>query len=224
MAATADEVVAEARSVLRGARFRAVVGDPSKGATVAAEKGMLRETGNLLFHFSLIAVLVGVALGSLFGYSGSVLVPEGRTFTNTLVAYDAFTPGARVDQSALQPFSFRLDDFSATYHPDGEPADFAAAVRYRPELDAPEQPATIKVNQPLTFGQTKVYLTGPRLRAALRRAGPGRPGPVRRPRPLHARGPAPSRCVRPARSRCRTSASRPRATAASRSSSRSAPR
>ncbi len=159
-AATPDEVVAEARSVLRGARFRAVVGDRTKGATVAAEKGMLRETGNLLFHFSLIAVLVGVAVGSLWGYSGSVLVPEGRTFTNTLVAYDAFTPGARVQRSELQPFSFALDDFSATYRPSGEPADFTAAIRYRPGLDAPERPATIKVNQPLTLGQTKVYLTG----------------------------------------------------------------
>src|SRR4051794_3964123 len=75
-AASPDEAVHTARSLLRRSRFRAVVGDPAGGATVAAEKGQLRETGNLLFHFSLIAVLVGVALGSLYGYSGSVLVPE----------------------------------------------------------------------------------------------------------------------------------------------------
>jgi cytochrome c biogenesis protein len=158
--ASAEDVVRLARSVLRRSRFRVAVGDPAGGATLAAEKGQLRETGNLLFHFSLILVLVGVAIGSLFGYSGSVLVPEGRTFTNTLVAYDAFTPGARVDQSRLQPFSLRLQDFTATYRPTGEPASFAARVAYRPQLGVPTREATIEVNKPLTFGQTKVYLTG----------------------------------------------------------------
>jgi cytochrome c biogenesis protein len=155
-----EQVVAEARAVLRGARFRTAVGDPADGATVAAEKGHLRESGNLLFHFSLIAVLVGVAVGSLFGYSGSVLVPEGRAFTNTQIAYDAFTPGARVDRAALEPFSFTLNDFTATYRPNGEPASFTAAVDYRAHLDEPARPATLAVNHPLTLGQTKVYLTG----------------------------------------------------------------
>jgi cytochrome c biogenesis protein len=155
-----EEAVARARAVLRKARFRAVLGDRSNGFTVASEKGLLRETGNLLFHFSLIAVLVGVAVGSLFGYSGSVLVPEGKTFTNTLVAYDAFTPGARVDRSKLQPFSLALDDFTATYRATGEPAAFAAAVQLRTGLDGPPRSEVLRVNHPLTLGQTKVYLTG----------------------------------------------------------------
>jgi cytochrome c biogenesis protein len=158
--ATPDEVVEAARSTLRRARFRVAIGPAREGAAVAAEKGQLRETGNLLFHFSLIAVLVGIAIGSLFGYSGSALIPEGRTFTNTLVAYDAFTPGARVDQSRLQPFSFTLRDFSASYRASGEPAAFDAAVAYRPGPGAPLRDVDIQVNKPLTLGQTKVYLTG----------------------------------------------------------------
>jgi cytochrome c biogenesis protein len=162
----ADEAVAAARSTLRRARFRVAIRPAApdeaagSGAAVSAEKGMLRETGNLLFHFSLIGMLVGVAVGSLFGYSGSVLIPEGRTFTNSLVAYDAFTPGARVDQSRLQPFSFTLRDFSATYRASGEPATFNAAVAFRPHLGAPAQDVDVRVNRPLTLGQTKVYLTG----------------------------------------------------------------
>jgi cytochrome c biogenesis protein len=105
-------------------------------------------------------MLVGVAVGSLFGYSGSVLLPEGRTFTNTLVAYDAFTPGARVNQAKLQRFSFTLDDFTAAYRASGEPATFNAAIRYRSGFDGPEKAANLQVNKPLTLGQTKVYLTG----------------------------------------------------------------
>jgi cytochrome c biogenesis protein len=159
-AASPEEVVTAARSLLQRARYRAVIGDPAGGATVAAEKGELRETGNLLFHFSLILLLVGVALGSLYGYSGSVLIPEGRTFTNSLVAYDAFTPGARVDSSRLQPFSFRLNSFSSTYRASGEPAAFSADVALRSSIGAPARDATVRVNHPLTLGQTKVYLTG----------------------------------------------------------------
>ena len=37
---------------------------------VAAERGYLREAGNLVFHLSVLVVLVGFAVGSLFGYQG----------------------------------------------------------------------------------------------------------------------------------------------------------
>lgn len=156
----AEVVIGHARSVLRRARFRTALGDPSRGFTVGAEKGLLRETGNLLFHFSVIGVLIGIALGSLYGYSGSVLVSEGRAFTNTRISYDAFTPGARVDPGRLQPFTFELDDFTTTYRANGDPADFTSSIRYRTDLDADERPATVKVNKPLSIGQTKLYLTG----------------------------------------------------------------
>jgi cytochrome c biogenesis protein len=41
--------------------------------------------GNLVFHTSLIGVLVSVAAGGLFGYSGQRILVEGDTFVNTLV-------------------------------------------------------------------------------------------------------------------------------------------
>ncbi|WP_460009509.1 cytochrome c biogenesis protein ResB, partial [Mycobacterium avium] len=41
---------------------------------VSAEKGYLREFGNLVFHFSLLGLLVAVAVGKLFGYEGNVIV------------------------------------------------------------------------------------------------------------------------------------------------------
>ena len=51
--------------------------------SVGAERGFLRETGNLLFHTALIGLLVAVAIGNLFGYKGSVLVVEGEGFSNS---------------------------------------------------------------------------------------------------------------------------------------------
>ena len=71
--------------------------------TLSAEKGYLRETGNLVFHVALIGVLIGVAWGHLLGWKGDVIVPVGKTFANTLSRYDTFSPGPWVDVNALEP-------------------------------------------------------------------------------------------------------------------------
>ena len=63
-------------------------------ASVSAERGYLSETGNLVFHLALLALLAGVAAGSLFGYSGQVLVVEGESFSNAVPYYDSFTAGS----------------------------------------------------------------------------------------------------------------------------------
>jgi cytochrome c biogenesis protein len=152
-----EQVLAAAAAGLRRRRYR-VAGTPD---TVCAEKGYLRETGNLVFHLALVALLAGVAAGSLFGYSGTVLLVEGgRGFTNSLISYDQFTAGPRVDPARLRPFSVRLEDFAARYQPDGTPRDFAARVRYRPDLDAGDRSRTIAVNRPLAIGPAKTYLIG----------------------------------------------------------------
>jgi cytochrome c biogenesis protein len=52
-----------AEAWLRKHRFRIRRDENS----ISAEKGFMRETGNLLFHLSLILILVGVALGSFYG-------------------------------------------------------------------------------------------------------------------------------------------------------------
>ena len=64
-----DRDAGDAAAAIRGGAARASGGARSCAShddgtvTVAAEKGYLKETGNLLFHFALLALLVGVALG-----------------------------------------------------------------------------------------------------------------------------------------------------------------
>ena len=61
----------------RGAAASATVpglASPTADDAVAAERGYLREAGNLLFHVSVLVVLVGFAVGQLFGYKGGVIV------------------------------------------------------------------------------------------------------------------------------------------------------
>ncbi len=149
------DAVAAARAVLP--RWRTVV----RGDELSAEKGYLRETGNLLFHVSLVVLLVGIALGGLFGFKGTVLVKEGDGFANAVLNYDDITPGRRFDPDSLAPFHFTLDDFSATYTEAGAARTFEADVSWAPGPDDADRPYRLRVNHPLeTGGGTKVYLIG----------------------------------------------------------------
>ena len=150
----ADEVLDLAKRRLRGWR---TVRRPD---AVAAERGFLRETGNLLFHVSLVALLVGIAVGQFYGFKGTVLVKEGNGFANAIANYDDRHPGRRFREDSLVPLHFTLDDFQATYGPDGKARTFDAKVRYAATPDGKEAPYDIRVNHPLHIGAAKVYLIG----------------------------------------------------------------
>ena len=157
----ADAVLGSARSALRRRRWRVVTRElPDGGRALSAEKGYLRETGNLLFHLSLVLLLVGVALGGLYGFTGTVLVREGDGFANTVLSYDDISPGRQFDADRLVPFSFALEDFRATYDDDGTALSFHADLRYSDSLDAPSTPYDLRVNHPLEIDGAKTYLLG----------------------------------------------------------------
>lgn len=156
----AGDVLHAAAAELRRHRFRVRV----DGATVRAEKGYLREVGNLLFHLSFLLLLFGVAAGALLGFEGRVIVAEGAGFSNVQAQYDEFTPGPLVDQAGLTPFSFTLEQFTASFElrgpQRGTPRDFRADVTVRRDPSASAEPVTIEVNHPLDVAGTKVFLTG----------------------------------------------------------------
>src|SRR5918912_1609726 len=121
------EEAARLRALLRKRRYRAVVREqPGGGFTVSAEKGYLKETGNLLFHFALLTLLIGVALGSWWGWHGNRLLVAGddQAFCNSLQQLDEHGLGARVSDDDLPPFCLRLDGFSASYLDNGQPTKY----------------------------------------------------------------------------------------------------
>jgi cytochrome c biogenesis protein len=157
-----EAVAQHVREQLRRKRWRADIRPEADGTvTVAAEKGYLRETGNLIFHVSLVALLVGIALGGLYGYKGTVLVSKGGSFANARESYDVFEPSRLFSDSQLSPFRFSLNDFSAKYDPTtGAPTDFNANISYQSSLRAPAVPYDIRVNHPLDVSGAKVFLVG----------------------------------------------------------------
>ena len=154
-------VLAEAENLLRKKGYRVAV----DGKSVAAERGYWRETGNLIFHLSLVFVLISVGIGGAYSFSGQRVLVEGETFVNNLAGYDSFSPGIAFDESRLEPFSMRLDKFTAQYdiynkQNIGTPLDFRADVTTLVRGETSANSGLIRVNEPLQMPGAKVYLTG----------------------------------------------------------------
>jgi cytochrome c biogenesis protein len=155
---------AEAATVaasLRKQRWRTVLREGDGGVwTVAAEKGHLKETGNLLFHFALLAVLVGVGFGSWYGWHGNRLLVQGedKGFCNSLTQFDESSLGPRVGAADLPAFCLQLTDFTAEFQDTGQPKSFRATVRL--EQDGRESTRTFSVNDPLRLAGANVSLLG----------------------------------------------------------------
>ena len=160
-----EEAVRQAEAWLRKRRYRVEFRPEAGGASVGAERGYVREIGNILFHLSLIGVLVFMAYGGMTKYTGQKIIVEGEGFANNLVAYDSFTPGARFDPASLQPFSLSLKSFDAEFERQSEthwaqPLDYTAVMEVRESTSQEPREEVLKVNHPLTVDGVRVYLVG----------------------------------------------------------------
>ena len=153
-----DVVLERARALLKRKRYR--LRQESDGSTVSAERGYLRELGNLVFHLAVLVVLVGFATGTLFGYKGGVILVQGDPFGNSLTQYDDFVPGSLFDADGMDPFSFTVKDFDVEWLSSGMARGFDADLSYTEAPGEPEQSYDLRVNHPLKIGGTELFLIG----------------------------------------------------------------
>lgn len=185
---SAEEVLDRARGVLKRRRYRlrtprqargadrqargadgqaqGTYAEPVEANSVASERGYLREAGNLIFHFSVILVLIGFAMGGLLGYKGGVIVLVGKNygFANELTQYDDFNPGSLFSAKQLDWFHFSIDRFKQQWVPStgGQLMNtaFQSDLSYQTSPTGPIQDYDLRVNHPLTIGSTEVFLIG----------------------------------------------------------------
>ncbi|HZP54570.1 cytochrome c biogenesis protein ResB [Actinocrinis sp.] len=162
--ASAQQALAAAQKRLKGRRFRTVTGEDAGGTWVSAEKGYLRETGNLIFHLALLGILVAVAVGHFFGFKGARLVTEGSQFCDTIAGYDTLTMGQLVGPQDLPPFCIHLDKFTASYQDSGDqmgqPRTFDAYSSYYATPTSKAKKVDVQVNSPITVNGTNIFLEG----------------------------------------------------------------
>ncbi|TDW30389.1 cytochrome c biogenesis protein ResB [Cryobacterium psychrophilum] len=168
----AAAAIGSARALLKSSGYRTALFDRAGSGrsdntgefSVAAERGYLRETGNLVFHSALVGILITVGFGGGFGFTGQRVLVEGQTFVNTLLAYDSFNPGRFFNDANLEPYKLTLDEFAVTYEEAnrkayGQPVDYTASVSVTPPGEKPTQ-SEVKVNGPLRTGGTDIFLLG----------------------------------------------------------------
>ncbi|UOQ58964.1 cytochrome c biogenesis protein ResB [Leucobacter rhizosphaerae] len=167
--AFAEQAIAEAAAILKKQRYRVQVQRAERRGvpevSVSAERGYLRETGNLIFHAALVGVLVSVGLGGVLTFNGQKVLIEGETLVNQLIDYDTVNSGRSFDTSSLEPFGLRMNSLEVTYMtPDdgnvsaiGQVRDYTANMTLL-ETDGSESEEVIRVNHPLRVHGSPVYL------------------------------------------------------------------
>jgi len=156
-----QDLLQRAQQLLKNQGYRVEL----QGSAVSAERGFLRETGNLVFHLALIGVLIAVGFGGGNSFSGQRVIVEGETFVNNLAGYDSLSPGTFFSEEKLVPFSVSLDKFEVDFDlvnqtNIGMPLDFRAFVTANIAGTGEVKLGLIRVNEPLELPGANLYLTG----------------------------------------------------------------
>jgi cytochrome c biogenesis protein len=146
--------------LLRRKHYRVAIQEG--GRAVSAERGRIREFGNLAFHLSLVGLLLSVAAGHLWGWRGDVIVPVGQTTVDAAGAFNTLDVGPWVNTAKLPAFSLHVDSMDVKFQTTGEvgaPSEFAAKIGVQVGEGTTTERA-LSVNHPLSVAGTKVFLLG----------------------------------------------------------------
>jgi cytochrome c biogenesis protein len=156
-----DDAIERARRVLRRRWFRvhdspAAGGDPGP-RVLAAEKGLAREAGSLVFHWAFLLLLVGAVFGKTTGFTGFAVIVEGETWTEAHVAYDGQIQEGSFFGEAHSGIGVRVRDFTVRYREDTSPASFTTTADLLDADGRPLDTADISVNHPARVAGVRLY-------------------------------------------------------------------
>lgn len=113
-----------------------------KGFCVLAEKGRWARLGVYTVHLSVILLLLGGLIGSIFGFEGFVNIPEGETVNSIRLR--------KTEQIHNLDFEIRCDDFSVSFYETGAPKEFRSTLSIIEDGTSVLQKDII-VNHPLRY-------------------------------------------------------------------------
>ena len=123
--------------------------ETESSVTLYSEKGRFSRLGFLITHLSILIILIGGLLGSIYGFRGFVNILEGETVDRVFLRVK--------DKEIARPLGFkvRCDDFSLTYYdlPGKEEKHVKEYTSILTVLDNGQEVVrqTIQVNHPLRY-------------------------------------------------------------------------
>jgi cytochrome c biogenesis protein len=171
-----EHAIASARRALRRRLYRVRSSAEGGPAWVAADKGLAREAGSLLFHWSFLLILVGIVWGKGTGFTGQAVIVEGQTWTEAHAGYDGQIHEGRFFDEDHSGIQIKVDSFDATYRiPSGIPRDFVTTAELFQPDGTPAGTVQIRVNHPAELDGVKIYQFGYGWAPVIRIERDGRP-------------------------------------------------
>lgn len=156
VAAPPDRATEIGRKILRRRMFR-VNRTPS---SIAAEKGIARELGSLVFHWAFLLILVGVVYGKGTGFSGRAAIVEGESWTDAAANYDGQLREGRFFSGDFTGTQIHLVDFEDSFRESGQPMDFVSRVELQDADGASLGGADVRVNHPAEANGLRIFQYG----------------------------------------------------------------
>ena len=139
------------RAILAGAGWKKLGQADRNGSILfAGQKGAWTRLGVYIVHLSIMIILIGAIIGSLFGYQAYVFIPEGTSSSNIYLRKDK--------QPVPLGYDLRSEWFEKTFYPNG------MIKQYRTELTVLDQDLAepyrkiVFVNEPLTYQGHTFYV------------------------------------------------------------------
>jgi cytochrome c biogenesis protein len=111
-------------------------------------RGKIGRLGPYVVHLSVLLIIAGSLVGSIFGFKGYIQIAEGEE-TNRV--------GLNMGHAAVElPFSIRLDKFTVKFYDTGMPKEFRSDVVVS-EKGRKVKSASILVNDPMDWRGVRFY-------------------------------------------------------------------
>jgi len=118
------------------------------GYAIYGEKGRWTRFGVYTVHLSVILLLIGGLIGSIFGFDGWVNIPEGESTSRIRLRSQA--------QVLQLDFEIRCDDFDVSFYETGAPKEFRSSLTIL-EQGREVVKKDIIVNDPLRYKGISMY-------------------------------------------------------------------
>lgn len=122
------------------------------GYAVFAEKGRWTRLGVYVVHLSVVLLLIGALIGSIFGFEGFVTIPEGESVRTIPLRGSPISS----QETRTLDFEIRCDEFDVSFYETGAPREFLSKLTLIQD-GAPVYEKVIEVNDPLRYKGINIF-------------------------------------------------------------------
>jgi len=143
-----EDLKTQCESIVSGKFSYHRTDETEDGYVIFAEKGRWTRLGVYFVHLSIILLLIGSLIGSIFGFDGFVNIPEGETVNSVYLN--------TADQELPLDFAIQCADFEVSFYDTGAPEEFRSSLAIIEDKKTVFKKDII-VNDPLRYKGVNIF-------------------------------------------------------------------